>query len=96
MIRHTVVFSLNHAKGSDAEKAFLKAADVLTEIPDVMKFEKLRQTGKKNDYDFGLSMEFKDQAAYDAYNFHPKHVAFVKTCWNLEVSRFMEIDYEAL
>jgi Stress responsive A/B Barrel Domain len=96
MIRHTVVFSLNHAKGSDAEKAFLKAADVLTEIPGVLKFEKLRQVGKKNDYDFGFSMEFVDQAAYDDYNLHPKHVAFVNESWIPEVRRFMEIDYEAL
>jgi Stress responsive A/B Barrel Domain len=96
MIRHTVVFSLHHAKGSAAEKGFLSAADVLTEIPGVMKFEKLRQTSKKNDYDFGFSMEFADQAAYDGYNIHPKHVAFVNNRWVPEVSRFMEIDYIAL
>jgi Stress responsive A/B Barrel Domain len=96
MIRHTVVFSLAHAKGSDAEKDFLAAANVLPEIPGVMNFEKLRQTSKKNDFDFGFSMEFVDQAAYDAYNIHPKHVAFVTNRWVPEVSSFMEIDYEAL
>jgi Stress responsive A/B Barrel Domain len=96
MIRHTVVFSLHHAKGSSAEAAFLRSADVLTEIPGVMKFEKLRQTSRKNDYEFGFCMEFADQAAYDAYNIHPKHVDFVTNRWIPEVSHFMEIDYEAL
>ncbi len=38
-------------------------------------------------------MEFADQAAYDAYNTHPKHVAFVKDRWEREVSKFLEIDY---
>lgn len=96
MIRHTVAFSLHHPRGSAAEAGFLTAADVLTQIPGVMKFEKLRQTSKKNDFDFGFSMEFEDQTAYDGYNIHPLHVAFVNDRWIPEVSRFMEIDYVAL
>ncbi len=93
MIRHTVVFNLKHAPGSLQEKAFLRDAQVLTEIPGVEKFEQLRQVSKKNDYEFGFSMEFADQAAYDAYNEHPKHVKFVKDRWEREVERFLEIDY---
>ncbi len=38
-------------------------------------------------------MEFADQQAYDAYNPHPKHVAFVQNRWNREVEKFLEIDY---
>jgi heme-degrading monooxygenase HmoA len=96
MIRHTVVFRLKHPPGSTAETAFLKAADILDTIPGVQKFEKLRQTSPKNDYAFGFSMEFKDQAAYTAYNDHPDHVAFVRDRWIPEVAAFMEIDYVAL
>jgi Stress responsive A/B Barrel Domain len=96
MIRHTVVFALSHPEGSAAEQDFLTAADVLPKIPCVMKFEKLRQTSAKNDFAFGFSMEFENQAAYDIYNLHPLHVAFVKDRWIPEVSRFMEIDYVAL
>lgn len=93
MIRHTVIFVLKHAHGSLQEKAFLRDAKVLKEIPGVEKFEQLRQVSKKNDYQFGFSMEFKDQAAYDAYNVHPEHVAFVQDRWEREVERFLEIDY---
>jgi quinol monooxygenase YgiN len=96
MIRHTVVFTLKHEKDSAAEAAFLKAADVLEAIPGVQKFEKLKQVSPKNDYSFGFSMEFKDQAAYSGYNDHPAHVAFVKDRWVPEVAKFMEIDYVAL
>jgi hypothetical protein len=96
MIRHTVVFVLKHAHGSLQEKAFLRDAKVLAEIPGVEKFEQLRQVSPKNDYEFGFSMEFKDQAAYDAYNAHPKHVKFVKERWEREVERFLEIDYVAV
>jgi hypothetical protein len=96
MIRHTVVFTLKHPAGSAEEQAFLRDALVLTEIPGVEKFEQLRQVSKKNDYAFGFSMEFADQAAYDAYNVHPKHVAFVEGRWVPEVERFLEIDYVAV
>jgi hypothetical protein len=38
-------------------------------------------------------MVFADQAAYEAYNNHPSHVAFVAERWEIEVERFLEIDY---
>jgi hypothetical protein len=94
MIRHTVIFVLKHAHGSLQEKSFLRdAKTALHDIPGVKKFEQLKQVSKKNDYHFGFSMEFADQVAYDAYNTHPKHVAFVKDRWEREVSKFLEIDY---
>ena len=96
MIRHTVVFSLKHPRGSAEEKAFLAAADVLAEIPGVEKFEKLRQVSAKNNFAFGFSMEFADDAAYQGYNDHPGHVRFVRERWVTEVEEFLEIDYRPL
>ena len=96
MIRHTVVFTLKHAAGSSEEKAFLDAALVLEAIPGVEKFERLRQVSPKADFAFGFSMEFADQAAYEGYNVHPDHIAFVADRWVPEVERFQEIDYVAL
>jgi hypothetical protein len=93
MIRHTVVFRLKHPRGSAEEAAFLQEATRLANIPGVQKFERLRQVGKKNDYTFGFSMEFADQAAYDGYDRHPDHVAFVRDRWASEVETFLEIDY---
>lgn len=94
MIRHTVVFKLNHAPGSQEELDFLGAAQKLGDIPKVMNFECLRQISKKNDFDYGLSMEFSSMEDYQAYNNHPDHVQFVKTRWIPEVAEFMEIDYK--
>jgi hypothetical protein len=97
MIRHTVVFTLKHAHGSLQEKAFLRdARTALHDIPGVKKFEQLRQVSKKNDFQFGFSMEFANQAAYTAYDQHPQHVKFVKERWEREVSTFLEIDYEPI
>jgi len=93
MIRHTVAFRLHHVPGSAEEADFLAAARALADIPGVTAFEQLRQTSPKNDFAFGFSMEFADQAAYDTYNDHPIHVAFVRDRWKAEVSDFMEIDY---
>ena len=94
MIRHTVVFKLKHLKDSPEEKKFLDAIQKLSAIPGVKKFELLRQVSKKNNYDFGLSMEFESVKAYEAYSNHPDHNAFVQTYWITEVKDFMEIDYE--
>ena len=96
MIRHSVIFNLKHPANSEAENLFLKAADILASIPGVQKFEKLRQVSAENDYAFGFSMEFADQAAYDIYNAHPDHTAFVQGRWIPEVSKFLEIDFVAL
>jgi hypothetical protein len=96
MIRHTVVFRLKHPAGSREEAAFLDAADILAAIPGVGRFERLREVSPKNGFAFGLSMEFADQAAYDAYNDHPDHVAFVRDRWIPEVAEFLEIDYVPL
>jgi hypothetical protein len=96
MIRHTVVFTLKHAQGSAEEKKFLEDALVLTSIPTVQNFERLKQVSRKNPYKFGFSMEFADQAAYDTYDSHPTHVAFVRDRWKTEVTDFLEIDYVRL
>jgi hypothetical protein len=95
MIRHTVAFHLKHAPGSPFEQDFLQAACGLAQIAGVQKFECLRQTSLKNNFTFGLSMEFADDAAYAFYSKHPDHVAFVQGRWIPEVAEFMELDYEA-
>ncbi len=96
MILHTVAFSLRHEPGSEGERAFIAdAMRILGPIPSVQTFEQYRQTSRKNgnDYAFGFSFAFADQAAYDAYDSHPDHVAFVRDRWIPEVSKFIELDY---
>ncbi len=93
MIRHTVAFTLRHPAGSPEEAAFMEAAQSLTAIPGVTKFEILRQVSPKCDFAFGISMEFADQAELDAYAAHPLHNDFVETQWIPNVSDFQEIDY---
>jgi hypothetical protein len=94
-IRHTVVFTLSHGEGSAEESDFLATAAQLAAIPGVEEFEILRETSPKNDYRFGISMEFASPEAYTAYNEHPEHVRFVQERWLPEVADFLEIDYEA-
>ena len=96
MIRHTVAFRLHHSPESAEERDFLDTALQLADIPGVGRFEQLRQTSPKNDFTFGFSMEFADRTAYDAYNTHPVHVAFVEGRWVPEVADFLEVDYEPL
>ena len=94
MIRHTVIFKLKHAAGSQAELDFLRAARKLADIPVVKNFECLRQISEKNNYDFAFSMEFTSLEDYQVYNVHSDHTDFVQTRWIPEVTDFMEIDFE--
>jgi len=96
MIRHTVVFKLIHPRNSPEEKVFLDAIGQLSAIPGVENFELLKQVSRKNNFDYGLSMEFATAKAYEDYNQHPDHVAFVRKVWKTEVSDFLEIDYEPM
>ncbi len=96
MIRHAALFRLIYAKGSPEEAAFLRALARLQAIPGVAAFQIAREVSPKNPFTFAVSMEFADQAAYDAYNTHPDHVAFVQGCWLPQVAEFMEHDTVAL
>jgi glyoxylate carboligase len=96
MIRHTVVFRLKYPHGAPEEKEFLKAAMKLSSITGIQHFECLRQTSKKNNFDYGISMEFDTIKDYEQYNQHPDHVAFVKTFWIKDVDDYLEIDYEPI
>jgi hypothetical protein len=95
-IRHSVVFTLTHPEGSAEEADFLDAIVRLEAIPGVEAFELMREVSPKNDYRFGLTMEFADPSAYSAYNEHPEHVTFVQSRWDAEVTDFLEIDTTAL
>jgi len=93
-IEHTVVFRLVHAPDSDAADIFLDDAKrILTAIPGVQDFTVRRQVSAKSDLTTQFSMRFADQAAYDAYNDHPDHVAFVSERWVPEVAAFQEYDF---
>ncbi|MDG3583918.1 Dabb family protein [Galbibacter pacificus] len=92
-ITHTVFFKLKHPQGSEAEKVFLEKAVALKSISTVMNMTCVKEIGKKNDFDWGLTMQFKNQTDYDTYSNHPDHVAFVENVWKKEVADFMEIDY---
>lgn len=93
-IRHTVVFTLTHEPGSAAERMFLAdGARLLAAIPGVREFSVSRQVSPKSDFAWQFSMAFVDQRAYDDYDAHPVHRAFVVQRWQSEVARFQEFDF---
>lgn len=92
-IRHMALFTLKYSVGALETEAFLKdGTEILSAIPVVQNFEVLRQVSSKCEYDFGFSMEFENQEAYETYNNYPSHQAFVKERWDTEVVKFQEID----
>lgn len=94
-IKHMVIFCLKHPKDSEESEKFLFDGEaILAQIQGVENFEVLTQISQKNDYHFGFSMEFSSQEIYDAYSEHPLHVDFVNERWKVEVTRFLEIDFQ--
>jgi hypothetical protein len=94
-IRHMVIFNLKYSKGSaEADKFLSDGKRILTSIPEVTKFEACNQVSPKNDYDYGFTMDFANQADYETYNAHPAHESFVEERWKKEVDRFLEIDFK--
>lgn len=91
-IRHLVVFVLRHEEGSPEAEGFFAALRSLSAIDGVEDLEVVRQIGLKNGYQFAVTMDFASREAYDAYNAHPDHVAFVRDRWDADVTDFMEID----
>ncbi|NEW06611.1 Dabb family protein [Paenibacillus sp. SYP-B3998] len=93
-IKHVVIFCLHTGKGTPETDCFLKeSADELSRIPGVEHFEVLQQVSFNNNYDYGFSMVFANQAAYDAYQVHPLLTRYVAEYWVNQVSRFQEMDF---
>ena len=55
-------------------------------------FSLSRRGTPENAYAWAVSMELANRAAYDAYDAHPDHRAFVQGRWVPEVTDFVEID----
>lgn len=96
MIRHSVILKLKSDINSADKQAFFDAVDKLAQIPDVQKFEVLKQISSKNKFEYGISMEFDTQEQYDFYSSHPQHQAFIQDFWVESVEDFLEIDYVLL
>ena len=93
---HTVFFEFKEEITPREVHSFKEESLHLADIPDVQHLRWLEETSSKNDYRYGLRMQFSDRPAYQRYLEHPTHVRFVETAWNPQVKAFIEIDYVEL
>jgi quinol monooxygenase YgiN len=81
MLKHIVMWKLkDHAEGADKATNARKMKEMLDAcaelVPGILKFETaLAQPGLEATYDVVLYSEFASQAALDAYQEHPQHLA---------------------
>lgn len=92
MIKHSVFLKLKTDLNTAEKQAFFEAVYKLATIPDVQKFEVLKQISKKSKFEYGISMEFDNQEQYDTYSNHAEHTAFIQNFWIKSVEDFLEID----
>ncbi|PHX73664.1 MAG: stress responsive alpha-beta barrel domain-containing protein [Chitinophagaceae bacterium] len=93
---HSVFFTLRYPNNSVEENLFFEAVNTLITIPGIVNFRCVKQTSKKNDFDYGIMMEFNTQKDYEYYASHPIHSHFVQHHWIPSVEKFMELDYEKI
>ncbi len=93
MVRHIVMFKLK--EGADAAEARRKAEQLKGEIPSVEKMEVVCNSpgADAGNYELALICDFKGMEELDAYQKHPKHVAFGAYISQVRESRAC-IDYE--
>lgn len=96
MIRHTVFFSFKAQKSENEKQSFFDAVHQLSLIEGVQDLEIVRQTSPKNDFEFGILMNFKNNEIFNSYSTHPDHDLFIKNHWLKMVELFLEIDYEPI
>ena len=96
MVKHSVIFTFKQGVDKNSQQSFLDASAKLSGIPGVKNLEVLKQTSSKNNYDYGILMEFDNNETYQSYNNHPQHQQFIEQFWLKYVDQFMEIDFEAL
>ena len=92
-IHHNAFFKLKDSLSAADKELFFKEINRLSAIEGVIDFKVVKETSPKNHFEYGATMQFKDQEAYDAYNSNPQHVKFVNEIWLKMVEDFMEIDY---
>lgn len=81
MLKHIVMWKLkDQAEGADKATNARKMKELLDGcanlVPGILRFEAaLAQPGLEATYDVVLYSEFESQAALDAYQDHPEHIA---------------------
>lgn len=96
MIIHSVILKLKSELSSEDRQAFFDGVYTLSAIPNVQKFQVLKQISQKNKFEYGISMEFETMEQYETYSNHPIHVHFVQHFWIKSVEDFLEIDFEKM
>ncbi|MBY0228908.1 MAG: Dabb family protein [Gemmataceae bacterium] len=84
MLVHDVFFKLSDRSPAAAEALVAACREYLTGHDGTVLFavgqlaKELARPVNDRDWDVGLHLVFRDQAAHDAYQAHPRHVAFVE------------------
>jgi hypothetical protein len=78
MIRHSVILKLKPELTFKEKQVFFEAVNALSVIPNVQKFEFLKQISSKNKFEFGISMEFDNQEQYYIYSNYPEQIVFIQ------------------
>jgi hypothetical protein len=96
MYRHSVILKLNPLVSGQQKEDFFDAILDLANIPGVQNLEFLKQVSSKNDFEYGISMEFTSEELYKRYSDHPQHTFFIENFWLKNVKDFLEIDYVSM
>lgn len=93
MLTHTVQFRFKPGLSESDKAGFMEALHALSGIPGVLDFGIFRQVSAGNSFEYLATMRFRTSEAYQAYNSHSQHTAFINEQWMPKVEAFLEGDY---
>jgi hypothetical protein len=98
MFSHVVIFWTDPSQPAAAEELIAGAQRYLRGIPGIVHFHVGRMATSHRpvvdqSYQVGLNVVFTDQAAQDAYQDHPDHVAFVEKVFKRTCKKVVIYDF---
>ncbi|GFI46305.1 hypothetical protein IMSAGC019_01618 [Lachnospiraceae bacterium] len=95
MVRHICMFTLKEENKEGNIKEFFEKAEMLREIPEIKKFDVVRNAEETpaSNYHVALIFDFDSVKALEVYQKSPQHVAFGEYVSSVRVGRAC-IDYE--
>ena len=91
-ITRMLYFNLKYEAGTPEADAFLKGVSQLEEIPSLVELKLQQVRSNKMEYDYAISLVFKDEAGVMEYVAHPIHKTYLEEEWKPNVEGAILVD----
>jgi hypothetical protein len=94
-VRLMVAFKLVHEKYSSLENQFVEGLLKVLDVAYIEQYELIRNNGKLNPYEFIVTCNFKNYAAFDRFLHYKPQIEFRQQYWERDVVDHTHFVYES-